>query len=199
MIGNSITITGNLADDPELTFTPTGIPVVKFAVGVSERRRTPSGEWEDGDTTWFRVTVWRDMGENVAASLIRGNRVTVTGTMRSRSYEDKEGVTRTAWEITADDVAASMRFAEVRVHKTARNRPNRPDTAGQWDGMDTSRERPASADTGSERPGESASPAGTAESDAGSAKPGAASTASRKGSRSSTATVPATASGEPPF
>lgn len=122
-----ITITGNLADDPELRFTQSGKPVANFRVGVTEKYRTDSGEWKDRDTSWFSVQCWNDLAEHVAESLTRGSRVIVTGVMRQRSYETKEGEKRYIWEVHADEVGAGLRYATVKIHKATRgNAPEDP-------------------------------------------------------------------------
>lgn len=136
---SQITITGNLGDDPELRFTPSGAPVCKFSVGVTDRfRDRNTNEWRDGDTTWFTVIAWNQMAENCAETLLRGTRVVVTGQMKSRSWETKEGEKRTSWEITADDVGASLRFTSANIRRAARTRPTTPERDDTWAGTDTS-------------------------------------------------------------
>jgi single-strand DNA-binding protein len=117
------TVVGNLGADPELRFTPSGVPVATLNVGVGERRRNSSGEWEDAGTSWYRVIIWNQSAENVAESLTRGMRVMVTGTMRSRNYETKEGEKRTVWELTADEIGPTLRGQTVTVNRAARERP----------------------------------------------------------------------------
>jgi len=117
-----ITITGNLVDDPELRFTPSGQPVARFRVASTPRFRDNStGEWKDGDSLFLTCNVWRQAAENVAESLTRGTRVIVSGRLRQRSYETKEGEKRTVYEIEADDVGPSLRNASAKVNKVARN------------------------------------------------------------------------------
>lgn len=114
-----ITIIGNLVDDPELRFTPAGHAVAKFRVASTPRTfDKQANEWKDGDSLFLTVTAWRQLGENVAASLHRGNRVIVQGRLTQRSYEDREGVKRTVYEIEAEDVAASLKTATATVTKT---------------------------------------------------------------------------------
>lgn len=120
MPNGQITIAGNLADDPELRFTPSGAAVAAFRVGVTERYRDNSGEWKDRDTSWYSVQCWRDLAEHVAESFVRGSRVIVSGTMRQRSYETRDGEKRYVWELHADEIGASVRYATVKIHKTAR-------------------------------------------------------------------------------
>lgn len=121
MQGNSVTIVGNLTDDPELRFTPQGAAVATFSVAVNRRVRDPqTNEWKDGDASFFRVNVWRNLAENIAESLTRGTRVIVTGTLRQRSWETQEGEKRTVVEIEADEVGPSLRWATAKVEKASR-------------------------------------------------------------------------------
>ena len=118
-----ITITGNLVDDPELRFTPQGQPVSRFRVAsVPRYLDKTTNEWKDGDGLFLTVNVWRQQAENVAESLQRGARVVVTGRLKQRSYETKEGEKRTVFEVEADDVAASLKFASAKVTKVSRSR-----------------------------------------------------------------------------
>ena len=117
-----ITIAGNLVDDPELRFTPAGQPVARFRVASTPRFRDNStGEWKDGDSLFLTCNVWRQAAENVAESLQRGMRVIVSGRLRQRSYETKEGEKRTVYEIEVDDVGPSLRNASAKVNRVARN------------------------------------------------------------------------------
>jgi len=117
-----ITIAGNLVDDPELRFTPAGQPVARFRVASTPRFRDNStGEWKDGDSLFLTCNVWRQAAENVAESLTRGTRVIVSGRLRQRSYETKEGEKRTVYEIEVDDVGPSLRNASAKVNKATRN------------------------------------------------------------------------------
>ena len=119
---NQITIIGNLADDPELRFTPSGTAVTNVRVAVNRRRRdAQSGEWVDELDGFFTCNVWRDMAENVAESLSKGTRVLVMGRLRSRSYEDRNGETRWVTEIEADEVCPSLRWATADVKKVSRS------------------------------------------------------------------------------
>ncbi|MGH3665809.1 MAG: single-stranded DNA-binding protein, partial [Egibacteraceae bacterium] len=107
---NAITIIGNLTDDPELRFTPSGVAVTNCRVAVNRRfRNSQTNEWEDRLDGYFTVNVWRDMAENVADSLGKGARVLVAGRLISRSYENKDGETRWVTEIEADEVCPSLR------------------------------------------------------------------------------------------
>jgi len=117
-----ITIAGNLVDDPELRFTPAGQPVAKFRIASTPRYLDKStNEWKDGDSLFLTCNVWRQAAENVAESLTRGMRVIVSGRLRQRSYETKEGEKRTVYEIEVDDVGPSLRNASAKVNKVARS------------------------------------------------------------------------------
>jgi single-strand DNA-binding protein len=117
-----ITVVGNLVDDPELRFTPSGAAVAKFRVASTPRymdRQT--NEWKDGDSLFLTCNVWRQAAEHVAESLQRGMRVIVQGRLRQRSYETKEGEKRTVFEIEVDEVGPSLRNATAKVSKTTRS------------------------------------------------------------------------------
>src|SRR6201981_1018270 len=117
-----ITITGNLVDDPELRFTPAGQPVARFRVASTPRfRDNNTGEWKDGDSLFLTCNVWRQAAENTAESLARGMRVIVSGRLRQRSYETKEGEKRTVYEVEVDDVGPSLRNASAKVNRIARS------------------------------------------------------------------------------
>ena len=117
-----ITIVGNLVEDPELRFTPAGQPVAKFRIASTPRYLDKaSGEWKDGDSLFLTCNVWRQAAENVAESLTRGMRVIVSGRLRQRSYETKEGEKRTVYEVEVDDVGPSLRNASAKVNKIARS------------------------------------------------------------------------------
>ncbi len=117
-----ITIAGNLVDDPELRFTPAGQPVARFRVASTPRfRDNATGEWKDGDSLFLTCNVWRQAAENAAESLTRGMRVIVSGRLRQRSYETKEGEKRTVYEVEVDDVGPSLRNASAKVNKVARS------------------------------------------------------------------------------
>ena len=116
-----LTITGNLVDDPELRFTPSGQPVAKFRIASTPRYfDKQTNAWKDGDSLFLTVNVWRQAAENVAESMTRGTRAIVTGRLRQRSYETKEGEKRTVYELEADEVAASLRNATAKVTKATR-------------------------------------------------------------------------------
>jgi single-strand DNA-binding protein len=117
-----ITVVGNLVDDPELRFTPSGAAVAKFRVASTPRtfdRQT--NEWKDGESLFLTCNVWRQAAENVAESLQRGMRVVVQGRLKQRSYETKEGEKRTVFEVEVDEVGPSLRNATAKVSKTTRS------------------------------------------------------------------------------
>jgi single-strand DNA-binding protein len=116
-----ITIIGNLTNDPELRFTPSGAAVANFTVASTPRTfDRQSNEWKDGETLFLRCSVWREAAENVAESLQRGTRVIVSGRLRSRTYDTKEGEKRTVIELEVDEVGPSLRYATTKVSKTSR-------------------------------------------------------------------------------
>jgi single-strand DNA-binding protein len=116
-----ITVVGNLVADPELRFTSTGQPVASFRIASTPRTRdAASGEWKDGDSLFLTCNVWRQAAENVAESLQRGMRVIVTGRLKQRNYETKEGEKRTVYEVEVDDVGPSLRNASAKVNRASR-------------------------------------------------------------------------------
>jgi len=117
-----ITVVGNLTDDPELRFTPSGAAVAKFRVASTPRTLDRnSGEWKDGEPLFLQCNVWRQAAENVAESLHRGSRVIVTGRLRQRSYETREGEKRTVIELEVDEIGPSLRYATAKVQKMSRS------------------------------------------------------------------------------
>ncbi|MDQ3762175.1 MAG: single-stranded DNA-binding protein [Actinomycetota bacterium] len=117
-----LTITGNLTADPELRFTPSGAAVANFTVAATPRRYDrATQEWSDGEPVFMRCNVWRHVAENVAESLTRGSRVMVTGRLRSRQWETREGEKRTNLEVEVDEIAASLKFATVAIRKAERS------------------------------------------------------------------------------
>ena len=117
-----ITVVGNLVDDPELRFTPSGAAVANFRIASTPRtfdRQT--NEWKDGDTLFLACAVWRQAAENVAESLQKGMRVIVQGRLKSRQYETREGEKRTVFEIDVEEVGPSLRSASAKVTKTTRS------------------------------------------------------------------------------
>jgi single-strand DNA-binding protein len=118
----TITVIGNLTDDPELRFTPSGAAVAKFRVASTPRYMDKaSGEWKDGEPLFLSCTVWRQAAENVAESLQRGARVIVSGRLRQRSYETREGEKRTVIELEVDEIGPSLRYATAKVQKMSRS------------------------------------------------------------------------------
>ncbi|MFJ5922686.1 single-stranded DNA-binding protein [Kitasatospora sp. NPDC092948] len=129
-----ITLVGNLVDDPELRFTPSGAAVAKFRIASTPRtfdRQT--NEWKDGESLFLTCNVWRQPAENVAESLQRGMRVIVQGRLRQRSYETKEGEKRTVFEVEVDEVGPSLRSATAKV--TRANRSGGPGGGGGFGGQ----------------------------------------------------------------
>jgi len=118
----TITVVGNLTDDPELRFTPSGAAVAKFRVASTPRTMDrQSGEWKDGEPLFLQCNVWRDAAEHVAESLQRGARVIVQGRLRQRSYETREGEKRTVYELEVDEIGPSLRYATAKVQKMSRS------------------------------------------------------------------------------
>ena len=117
-----ITVIGNLTADPELRFTPSGAAVANFTVASTPRTfDKQSNEWKDGEALFLSCSVWRQAAENAAESLVRGMRVIVSGRLKSRSYEDREGNKRTVFEIDVDEVGPSLKYATAKVSKTSRS------------------------------------------------------------------------------
>jgi single-strand DNA-binding protein len=118
---NSVIVVGNLTDDPEVRFTPNGTQVANFRLAVTARVRD-GDSWKDGETSFFRVNVWRDLAANVAESLSKGSRAIVLGRLRTRSWETPEGEKRSATEIEADEIGASLKWATAKVARTTRSK-----------------------------------------------------------------------------
>lgn len=119
----SITITGNIVRDPEVRFTPSGQGVTSFSVAENRRYQDrTSQEWVEV-TSFFDISAWGDLGENVAQTLKQGDRATVTGRIEQRNWETPEGDKRSKLEVTATDVAASLRFATASLTKLERKSP----------------------------------------------------------------------------
>ena len=113
----TITVVGNLTADPELRFTPSGAAVANFTVASTPRiYDRQSGEWKDGEALFLRCNIWREAAENVAESLTRGSRVIVTGRLKQRSFETREGEKRTE----VDEIGPSLRYATAKVNKASR-------------------------------------------------------------------------------
>jgi single-strand DNA-binding protein len=125
---NQVVIVGNLTRDPELRYTPNGAAVVKLGVAVSRRvKDDATGQWKDADTSFFDVTAWRSLAENVAETLAQGNRVVVVGRLRTNTWETPEGERRSKVEIEADEVGPSLKWATAKVERQGRS-PG----AGDW-------------------------------------------------------------------
>jgi single-strand DNA-binding protein len=116
-----ITVVGNLTDDPELRFTPSGAAVASFTVASTPRTfDRATNEWKDGDALFLRCSIWRQAAENVAESLTKGMRVVVQGRLRQRSYETREGEKRTVVELDVEEVGPSLKYATAKVTKASR-------------------------------------------------------------------------------
>jgi len=127
MSNNSVTLIGNLVDDPELRFTPSGVAMAKIRFAVNRRYQDRNNEWQE-ETSFFGGTCWRDMAENVAESLQKGMRVIVTGRLEQRSWETQDGDKRSIIEVRIDDIGPSVRWATATVTKTPRS------GGGEWSG-----------------------------------------------------------------
>jgi single-strand DNA-binding protein len=141
MADNSITLVGNLPRDPEIRFTATGRAVASFSMGVG-RRYQVNGEWQE-QTSWFNVTAWGQLGENAAATLVKGSRVVVTGRLEQREYTSREGEKRTAIDVVADDIGPSLRWATATVVRT-------PKQEGQGGGAANNRSANSGTNPGTE-------------------------------------------------
>ena len=118
----TITVVGNLTADPELRFTPSGAAVANFTVASTPRIfDRQSSEWKDGEALFLRCNIWREAAENVAESLTRGARVIVTGRLKQRSFETREGEKRTVFEVEVDEIGPSLRYATAKVNKASRS------------------------------------------------------------------------------
>jgi single-strand DNA-binding protein len=138
-----ITVVGNLVADPELRFTQAGQPVATFRVASTPRiRDNATNEWKDGDSLFLTCNVWRQAAENVAESLQRGMRVIVTGRLKQRNYETKEGENRTVYEVEVDDVGPSLKNASAKVTKAERKSQGGALGGGQSSGGGSRNEDP---------------------------------------------------------
>jgi single-strand DNA-binding protein len=123
-----IRVIGNLTDDPVLRYTASGVAVATFTVASTERQYSQAtAKYEDAGTTYLRCNIWREQAENAANSLTKGMRVIVTGILRQRPWETKEGEKRSTFEIQADEVGVSLRWATVKTTKTGRSTGPVPD------------------------------------------------------------------------
>jgi single-strand DNA-binding protein len=137
--GNSVTVVGNITRDPELRFTPNGQARASFGLAVNRRwQNRQTQEWEEA-TSFFDVTCWGDLGDNVSESLGKGSRVIVTGRLEQRSWETQEGEKRSRVEIIADEVGPSLRWATAQVTKTDRKGPGEGGGGGQGGGQAATR------------------------------------------------------------
>lgn len=144
----TITVIGNLTSDPELRFTPSGSAVANFTIASTPRTfDRQSNEWKDGETLFLRASVWREAAENVAESLTKGTRVIVSGRLKSRSYETKEGEKRTVIELEVDEIGPSLRYANVKVNRTQRSNQGNANPAGQTSPQDDPWATPQTAST----------------------------------------------------
>lgn len=149
----TITVIGNLTNDPELRFTPSGSAVANFSIASTPRMfDRNSNEWVDGETLFLRASIWREAAENVAESLTKGMRVIATGRLKSRSYEDKKTQEkRTVIELEVDEIGPSLRYANAKVNRTQRsgNGGNQGGfNGGQQAAQDDPLATPAAANTG---------------------------------------------------
>ncbi|WP_328582805.1 single-stranded DNA-binding protein [Streptomyces sp. NBC_00370] len=155
-----ITVVGNLVDDPELRFTPSGAAVAKFRVASTPRmfdRQT--NEWKDGESLFLTCSVWRQAAENVAESLQRGMRVVVQGRLKQRSYEDREGVKRTVYELDVEEVGPSLKSATAKVTKTT-GRGGQQGGGGSWGGGPSSGGQQGGGGAPADDPWATSAPAG---------------------------------------
>lgn len=153
----TLTVIGNLTNDPELRFTPSGSAVSNFTIASTPRTfDRNANEWKDGETLFLRCSVWREAGENVAESLTKGTRVIVQGRLKARSYETKEGERRTVFELEVDEIGPSLRYASAKV-----TRNQRSDSGGSWGGGQQQRSAAAPSSSGQGWGGASTPPAGS--------------------------------------
>jgi single-strand DNA-binding protein len=153
----TITVVGNLTADPELRFTPSGAAVANFTVASTPRiYDRQSGEWKDGEALFLRCNIWREAAENVTESLTRGSRVIVTGRLKQRSFETREGEKRTVVEVEVDEIGPSLRYATAKVNKASRG----SSSGGFGSGPRAAGDKPA-GDKPADDPWGSAPPAGS--------------------------------------
>lgn len=142
MADTSVTLVGNLTDDPELRFTPGGAAVANFSVAVTARVRDGDG-WKDGDTSFYRCNVWRDQAENAADTLAKGMRVLVLGTLRESRWESDDGTKRSRVEITVDEVGPALKWATATVERVRRDGNSKSDAKPKSRSRGSSRQRDA--------------------------------------------------------
>jgi single-strand DNA-binding protein len=119
MADTHVTITGNLTDDPEVSFTPNGQAVCNFRLAVTPRIKD-GDRWRDGDTSFFRISAWRQLAEHIGDSLAKGDRVLVVGQLRSRAWETPEGDKRSVVEVTAEEAGPSLRWATAKPERATK-------------------------------------------------------------------------------
>ncbi|MGH8925495.1 MAG: single-stranded DNA-binding protein [Acidimicrobiia bacterium] len=117
---NNVVLVGNLVEDPEMRFTPSGVPMVKIRLAVNRRWRDQNNDWQE-ETSFFNGTIWREHAENVSESLQKGTRVIVAGRLEQRSWETEQGEKRSVVELQIDEIGPSLRWATATVNKTARS------------------------------------------------------------------------------
>lgn len=133
-MSSNVTIVGNLTRDPELRYTPNGAPVATFGVAVNRRwQNRDSQQWEES-TSFFNVTCWRDLAQNVSESLEKGSRVLVTGRLEQRSWETQTGERRSVVEIVADEVGPSLRWATAQINRNERHTGDSGNASNGWGG-----------------------------------------------------------------
>lgn len=132
----TVTIAGNLTSDPELRFTPAGHAVANFTVAANSRIfDKATNDWKDGDCVFLKCSIWRQAAENVAGSLEKGSAVILTGKLKQRSYETKEGEKRTSFEVDVDEIGVSLKNATAKITKTSRSSATQSAPAqDEWNG-----------------------------------------------------------------
>jgi len=136
-----ITVVGNLTDDVQLKFTPSGAAVASFTIASTPRSFNKStGQFEDGQPLFLRCSLWRQAGENAAESLTKGMRVIATGALKQRSYE-KDGQKRTVVELDVEEIGPSLKYATAKVTKASRG-------GGQGGGGNSGGGRPQNTNSG---------------------------------------------------
>lgn len=133
-----ITVIGNVVDEVDLRYTPSGLAVCNFRVAATPRTLDKATDsWKDGETLWLTCSLWKQAAENAAETLQKGMRVIVTGRLKARSWEDKDGNRRTNMEIDVDEVGPSLRYASAKVTKAERDRPKEPPANDPWASNDS--------------------------------------------------------------
>jgi single-strand DNA-binding protein len=118
---NTVTIIGNATRDPEIRHTSSGLQIASFGVAINQRKKNDAGQWEDGDPSYFDITCFRELAENVAETVMKGTRVIVAGTLKQSSWETPEGDKRSKIEIIADEVGPSLRWATASVERVGKD------------------------------------------------------------------------------